>query len=468
MIKGKLYREYSEEEQERERLNAAAKDFRYIYWHKEAEKVRLDHEEYNKVSRWLKENGVPLNSPYKTRRIEWCRGLVYRVDNETRKHQPAIYVSQRKENNQGYSYTIYYTEMDAEKLEREGGAGHRGWNTLDDLLREKYGFGLDKMFGTIPVDSDGSVWCDRCVKSHKQMIWFDRIIANRRLRGVSKADIKSAFPAELRGPLPDANTAKQVAGRVAPTAEYPFAFYVNSGHVAEYGKYDTHELRKNAWYRKSELSQKENAAIRRDPFITYDDSVADEDEITVLMRPSRYTIDREIERMFWIKENAEEKKTRGWYKWMLNALIGFMRSEINNKQHYQGHIAAIVYCRVINKMLGYVKQLLSEQKLPIYFAIDCMIWYGGESNITTNEAKLGNFMKEATEADCAICGQGQYYLEKDGQVIVEKHQGVADKKYADYNIQNMDDFVREMGKPILYKEVYDKDLNEFIYKEVMK
>lgn len=119
-------------------------------------------------------------------------------------------------------------------------------------------------------------------------------------------------------------------------------------------------------------------------------------------------------------------------------------------------------------MLGYVEQLLSEHKLPIYFAIDCMIWYGEQSNITTDEAKLGNFMREATEADCAICGQGQYYLEKDGQVIIEKHQGVADKKYAELNIQNMDDFVREMGKPILYKEVYDKDLNEFIYKEVLR
>lgn len=84
MEQNKLYREYSEDELARERASRQMKDFRYIHWHTEAERILVNHDEYNEMSRMLKENGSPLCSSYKTRRLEWCHDLTYHVDLETR------------------------------------------------------------------------------------------------------------------------------------------------------------------------------------------------------------------------------------------------------------------------------------------------------------------------------------------------------------------------------------------------
>lgn len=173
-----------------------------------------------------------------------------------------MYVSHRNTDNSGYSYCVYYTEMDNEKLEKGSGAGHRGWNTLDEMLRERLGIGLVRAFGVIPVEDRQTAWVSKCAKSLKQLVWYQPIIINRKLTHTYKADIKSAWPSMLRGPLPDATTAKEVSGRVAPTAEFPFAFYVKSGHTAEYSKFDTRDFLTNPWYDKSAMSQKDNADKR--------------------------------------------------------------------------------------------------------------------------------------------------------------------------------------------------------------
>lgn len=186
------------------------------------------------------------------------------------------------------------------------------------------------------------------------------------------------------------------------------------------------------------------------------------------MRPSPIDITPDITKMFWVKENADNKKTRDWYKWMLNALIGFMRSEKNNSQHYQGHIAAVVYARAVAHMLKLIDVLISEGSTPIYFAIDCIIWMGKTSAAAVDNKDFGAFVKEWEDAAAVICGQGQYYATKDNVVMAEKHQGVKDEYYQQYNIKNMDDFVRIMGKAIITKEVFDPELNEFVEREVLK
>ena len=465
MEQNKLYRIFSEEELEREEKHRLLHDFRYIHWHTEAEKIVLDHEEYTKMSQFLKENGRPLDSNYKTLRLEWCGDLVYRFDLETRKRQPAMYVSKKKDDNSGYDYTIYYTELDSEKLERDSGPGTKGWNRLYELVRKRTGRSLIDIFGVIPVEN-GTTYLTKCVKSIKQMVWYNDIMKNRKLTHIYKGDLKSAFPSALCGTLPNATTAVEHEGRILPTKEFPFAFYIKSGHVAEYGRFDTHDFVKNRWYQKSMYSQEENAENRGDPWVSFDD-IADDDEITVLMKAADVDITRDVEKMFWVKENGEDKKTRDWYKWMLNALIGFMRSEKANKKYYQGHIAAIAYCRTVATMLELTERLVEEKNTPIYFAIDCIIWIGKESTLTTTEKQLGNFMEEVKDAEGVICGQGQYYLEKEGQLVVAKHQGIVKKLYQSWNITSPTQFIQYLGKGSIIKEVFDPSINEFSYEEVL-
>lgn len=459
-----LFREYTDAEVERERRNVALKDARYIYWAKEATKTRIDHEEYNRLSKFLKEHGKPMTSGYKTRRIEWCYDCVYRFDLEARRNNPTIYMSKRE--GEEYHYYVYFTEMDNEKLGRENGAGCSGWNTLDEAVRKRYKRGLAQIYGVLPV-SGGNCWITPCTKRVKQAIYYDKFFVNKKIKNVYKADLKSAFPSALCGRLPDAKTAKMEMGRLAPTEEYPFAFYINSGHVAEYGVFDTHDFLTNKWYKQFVEANRQNCIKRNEEFINFED-IADKDEITVLMRASNIEITEQVKKMFWVKENGDEKKTRDWYKWMLNALIGFMRSEQYNVAHYQGHLAAVVYCRVANRMLRLTEGLEKEGNLPIYFAIDCIMWLGKKSSLTSTIPELGNFMEEINGGSGAICGQGQYYITEPDKPTIEKHQGIAKSIYKSYNISNVDEYIARMGRITEFKEVFDPELNEFIQKEVIK
>ena len=458
--------ERSEDEIARGQRKAMLHDARYIYWQKEAKKERIDHEEYNKLSQFLKEHGRSVGSSYKTRRVEWSYDLVYKFDTETRRRQPAIYYSKIEQGT--INYYIAYTEVDEEKLNsEERGAGGKGWKELDSLMRKQYSKGLEAIYGVLPV-KDGKVWINECVKNVKQAIWFNNVVVNKILRNVYKADISSAYPTELCGSLPNANTAVMKEGRVAPTEEYPFAFYVKSGHVAEYGKFDTHELRKGKWYKQFELRNKINCMNRGETFRTFKE-IEDFEEITILMKAADKTLNSAVNKMYWIKQNADSKATRDWYKWLINALIGFMRSEAHNTQHYQGHLAAIVYCRVVNRMIKLAEALEAEGNTPIYFAIDCIMWVGHESALTTREKQLGNFIEEVSGSEAAICGQGQYYIEKDvSGSTVQKHQGISKKIYNSYNIKSIKEFINKMGQATEFKEVFNPEINEFETVEVLR
>lgn len=459
-----LVREYSEEEYLRHRRNKAIHDFRYIHWHTEADKIRVSHEEWTKLIEMAEARGRKLASPYKTRRAEWCYNCVYNVDDKTRKNAPTLYMAELVGGE--FMYNVYYTFHDEEKLNGESGPGHRGWNTLDDYLFKQCGIGLEGAFGALPVEDKKTSWITKCVKSVKYAFYTDRFLLNKSLRKLYKADISSAYPHNLRGRLPNAHNIKIVQGRVAPTEEYPFAFYPESGHVAEYGKFDTHELRKSKWYRKIEDQNRENCRKRNEPFITFDDTV---EESTVLMGAADYTLDKAVSKMYWVKENADEEKTRAWYKWLLNALIGFMASEQNNWQHYQGHIAAIVYCRQIARMIELAETLEKESNCPIYFAIDCIMWIGGPSALTTTEKSLGAFVQEANDVCGVMCGQGQYYLhDGNGNTLIEKHQGVPETIYEKYQIKNEKDYVKYMGKGTQTTEIYNEKTHKYEYKEVIK
>ena len=455
-----LVRVYTKEEKERERMRLLKKDFRYIYWHEEAEKIRLNHEEYNAISQRLEEEGRKVVSKYKTRRMEWMSGLSYKVDLETRKNNPTIYACEIIDGR--LDYFIYYTALDEEKLDREEGAGHRGYNLLNEYIKEKYGKDLEEIYGVIPIVGATS-WVSPCVKRIKYAFYVDEFILKKRLKGVYKADIKSAFPNALRGKMPNAHTAIKVDGVVEPNEEYPFAFYPKSGHVAVYKEFDTRVLRNNKWYLKFEKQNKTNCEKRKEEFITYNDGA---DTETILMKEAKYTMEYGINKLFWVKENADKEGTRNWYKALLNALIGFMRSEENNKQNYQGHLAAIVYARVIAKMIGYAERLEEQGNLPIYFAIDSIMWLGKESDVVDSKKELGAFLEEAKDAKCVICGQGQYYLTTDAGLTIEKHQGIPKSVYQGYGIKNMDDYLKHMGRLTTFKEIFDPKTNKFIIKEI--
>jgi hypothetical protein len=68
------------------------------------------------------------------------------------------------------------------------------------------------------------------------------------LSGGYKADVSSCFPAELSRTMPTLHGSKLVKGHIKPDEQFPFAFYLNSHHLAIYKEFDTHELNNRCYY----------------------------------------------------------------------------------------------------------------------------------------------------------------------------------------------------------------------------
>lgn len=438
---------------------------RYIYWHEEATKRQVSWDDWNAIVSLLESDGVkvPDTVGCKTVRALWAKDKSFRFDEGMK--DPTLYVSEIKDMKQ--ELTVYFTYLDGEKARRPKGAGSAGFNLIKKWFLEDYGIDMAKAFGEIE-NVNGKTLFDKCVNRVKYAIYLRGSVKGYKTGHMYKADISSAWPSEICDCLPNLREHKKVAGRVKPTAEYPIAYYVNSGHIAEYGRYDTHDWKNNKWYKDIEWQSKQNFKPHKghDKWETFED-IADEDEVTILVPYSRYTLRGPIERLYQQKEDKTDIFQSMWAKAMMNSFIGYMRSNDWNSQHYMGHISALAYARATNRMLGIANTLEKEKNVPIYMAIDSIIWIGGESETVDKEKKLGAFVSEAEDAQGIIVAHGQYCLEKNGKIVLERHQGIPENIYLEKGIDNLDEYIKEMNTATQDSVVYDKNTHRFVVKRRM-
>ena len=449
---------------ERAKIAQMRHDVRYIYWHKEAEKKQISWDTWNEIVDELKKNGreVPDVLGSRTLRSIWAVSKSYKFDDNTK--DPTLYVNEVINGKQQFS--VYFTYLDADKANRPKGAGSAGFNLIKKYFLEEYDIAAENVFGELQV-KDGKTVFDKCVNRVKYAIYFRRSARGTILNNLYKADISSAWPSEICDDLPDIDNFLDVPGRVLPSEEYPIAYYVNSGHIAEYNKYDTHDWLNNQWYKDIEYQSKTNFKPHEghEKWETFE-RIPDNEERTLLFGISKYSLRRPIERIYAEKEDKSDIFTSMWAKAMLNAFIGFMRSNEYNKYHYMGHISALAYARATNRMITMAETLTKEGNCPIYMAIDSIIWVGKKSSLTS-EKKLGAFVSEAEAAKGVIINHGQYCLEKDGQLIFEKHQGIDGATYENKDITNLAGYIKEMGQTTQEKTVYDKSEHKFVRRRAL-
>jgi hypothetical protein len=441
-------------------LDALYHKSKYVRWAQEAAKVQVNWDEWNELVSSLEEKGhlVHEQRGSKTVRSLWAKNKSYRFEDMSK--DPTLYV--REVVGGRPIYYVYFTYLDGEKANRPKGAGSSGFNTVNEKFLKLYGLTLREAFGEISC-SNGKTAFDKCVNSVKYAIYLKESIKGLKLSNLYKADLSSAWPSAICEDLPDLPHAKYIKGYAAPTKEYPIAYYLKSGHIAEWGKYDTHEWRKNRWYGSIEHQSKMNFKPRKnhDVWETFED-VEEENEITVLVPISKYTLRPVIEDMYATKEDKSNIFNSMWYKAMLNSFIGFMRSNTYNPNHYMGHISALAYARATHKMMAMADILVSEGNTPLYFAIDSIIWLGKGSSLTTKTKKLGAFMEEATAAEGIIITHGQYCLEVNGKIILERHQGITSSDYIQKDINTLDEYIKNMNEPVEKIRGYDKETHRFI------
>ena len=259
------------------------RNYRYIKWYLTDIEVVDNKFIEDKINKLVKAGGVDVTDS-KTKREDWLKNKIsYHLDKG--KRSSTLYV---RENNE---YRRYLTKE--ESIDRDITPAVCG-TELRKVFTEKTGITLKKAFGTTS-SNDIRLCCP------KPLYYINNKYCNITLDNVSGLDVVSMFPSCVRGNLPDAHTAIEVNGRVEPSEEYPFAFYLKSHHCAEYKVFDTHEY----------MGIKFDAELHK--WLCYNslkkhclyEYVDDKDEVTVLMKPSAYTFDATMESFMQRKMNGD-------------------------------------------------------------------------------------------------------------------------------------------------------------------
>ena len=226
---------------------------------------------------------------------------------------------------------------------------------------------------------------------------------------IFKADVSSAFPTQIMKDLPTLHNCIKVGGRVEPSEDFPFAFYLKSKHIKTYDGYDSHEL----------------DSIYYTRYYKCDDSVSAEDDETILcpkmsnkyhealMKAFQYCYDHR-------KEDADNKM-------IMNATIGYFQ---RNNNPALSMIAAIVILRCNVDMIRRCKQLTSEGNKVLFIATDSIAWMGKLSSVATDEKHLGTFTYEGKDIEFLGLSPKVYqWVNNEGKCIT-KYSGMKKEESA--------------------------------------
>lgn len=226
-----------------------------------------------------------------------------------------------------------------------------------------------------------------------------------------KLDFSSHFPACAKGKLPTTKDMQILNGRIAPTKDYPFAFYIRSGFVAEYGEYDSRDWH-DTIYRKSLFeSEERNYKI---------ENVKDEEETTVLMKASEYSLDKEMD--YYYSAKLKCKKGTEEYndaKLILLKLVGQM--EMNDCNNYNNrpyaHLAAIIKARAVNKMLKLIDKVGASRVISVI--VDGLIFDNSKKvHLGDSDEHIGSLKEENFAGFGRFKGHNQYIIIENGKTDI--------------------------------------------------
>ena len=241
---------------------------------------------------------------------------------------------------------------------------------------------------------------------YKSILYPDYI----KIKNVSVEDFSSHYPAAAVELLPNANTAKKVYKYVKPDEEYRFAFYPETGHIAVYNEFDTHNYA---------INQKIFGAQETKDRL-FKTNYSKHETYTILMKAADEKL-VELSKHYNIK-NTFDKDTDEYQKakLVLNKFIGMF--EMNYESGYKtapyAHLAAVIKWRANIKMFNLINKIGEENIIQVI--VDGIIHKG--KAVGSTEKKLGNLITEAENAELIQRGISQYIVF--GEKVIKKHQGL--------------------------------------------
>ena len=284
-----------------------------------------------------------------------------------------------------------------------------GTNALS-LVKEKFKLRtkttFKKAFGTVD---------DRLLRCVPKQLYWSRTTPYKGL--VNSVDYSSHYPASLCGKLPDSSNAIELPGTIKPTAEYPFAFYINSGHMAIYKELDTHNWLFNNKFGMKDLFRLKT--MRKNVDDTFNPCLSPDEDITILMKASEQDLGEEYRYFYDIKNNyVPDTIEYEEAKLVLNASIGQMHRKLYTRDKY-AHLAAVALARANQKMLNLTSKVNKEDILQIQ--VDGIL-YTGNAKIGVENKDLGLPVQEIYQKECRWDRIGVYMVDMGGKFKI-KYQG---------------------------------------------
>lgn len=283
--------------------------------------------------------------------------------------------------------------------------GGEAYSLFKKGVEEEYGKTVHQIYGSLP----GSYHNYRYV-CPIQLDWCARQFTGKVVDGICKADVSSAYGFELTKTLPDLHAAarKEVKGRVAPNEEYPFAFYLKSGHMAIWGEGSSWD-----YYDRRYFVEVRKRAVR---------DVAPEDDITLLCRKASVTLGEFIERLYAARNVSPENKA------IMNLTVGmWWRKEYFAGMEVMWPLSAVVHFRCNARMADIYESLLNLGQVPILINTDSITWVGDDTSLVQPK-KLGSFTLEHKDAKMIIQSVkayqiSDYSMEKGEEVCLTRWSG---------------------------------------------
>lgn len=375
-------------------MNKLYKNIHYIYWKKESILVTLTNEEFrDKVNSLYEYEQIPYTT---IRRV--YRNKYYSI--RSNGNYLTLYL---RENNKYIRYSTNCFDT-SKNLQKTGNA----IGVVGDDFQERNGVTLSYAFGTTKEEFK------RCIP--KQLYYLDSRCLNKALK-MSSIDGCSQYPANICGRLPDSHTAKRLPGTVKPSEEYPFAFYVKSGHCAEYGVFDTHD-----WYQYTKLLNSGSLfrnEIKHEEWAL--NHISPEEDETVLMKASEFELTETYQHFFDVKETFKHDSEEYLKsKLVLNKSIGQMH-ERKYTAHRYAHLVAIAIARANNKMIKKAYDIGINYVAQI--CVDGILYRGSKQQGVSNRC-FGAFWQEFEGEMTKISSFNRFVALSGQNVIKAKWSGV--------------------------------------------
>lgn len=328
-----------------------------------------------------------------------------------------------------YKY-INSTQQTIDRVNENGKSPAEYFKMIDDAFKAQFGKTIFTAFSGRKY-KDIYTAIKKCVPSPPNFA----LPSKKPYNGCFKSDVSSAYPWELSQDLPTLHGCKTIKGRVKPTEEFPFAFYLESHHIAIYNELDSRMFCTKFY---------EQYYVKK-----YNDFVPDDKEITILCKKSPYSF-KDIMADFYAK-----RKTIPYAKDAMNITIGCFHYNLNPME---AHLAAVVLARCVNDMNKRAIQLEREKNKVILINTDCIIWKGKQSAISTPKAQkeLGKFTVEEENIPVCVrsvkCYQFYHTLDNGKQIVVTKYAGDREHLTAElefgYVLTLSDETIEKMFKTI--------------------